>query len=372
MWYNSIMKIDNVSFQGFRNLETQQIDLAPTLNVFCGDNAQGKTNLIESIYLCSLGRSPRTDNDKELVNWSCDNAVVRCNFSRKFGQLNVEVNLSKNKSKKLLLNGNLLPKVSQLLGNLNTVYFSPQEIKIVNQSPADRRHFLDVDLCQLDKNYFFALSRFKKALTQRNNLLKSESENLQDEVGVWDEQIAQEGATLILKRKEFCQQLKPFAQAVQSKISQGEELLNLHYLCCVEGDSHEQIATAYKKMLKDNFQSDVERGYTQNGCQRDDILLFVNGKDVKKYGSQGQQRTAALALKIAETQLFEQRTGESPILLLDDVLSELDSKRQKALLEFSNQLQIVLTACFLNKESLPKSTKIFKVEKGNVTIQEIL
>lgn len=366
------MKIDNVSFQGFRNLATQQIDLAPTLNVFCGDNAQGKTNLIESIYFCSLGRSPRTDSDKDLVNWTANEACVCCNFSRKFGQLQVNVKLTKNKGKKLFLNGNLLPKTSLLLGNLNTVYFSPQEIKIVNQSPADRRHFLDVDLCQLDKTYFHALSRFKKALVQRNNLLKTPSGDVAQQIAVWDEQIATVGATLIVKRKEFCQQLKPFAEKAQNQLSQGAEILKLHYLCCVEGESQEEIAQNYKKMLQDNLEDDLARGFTQQGCQRDDILLFVNGKDVKKFGSQGQQRTAALALKIAETQLFEQRTGETPVLLLDDVLSELDSKRQKALLEFSSQLQIVLTACFLNKALLPKSTKVFLVEDGKVTLDEIL
>lgn len=364
------MKINGITINGYRNLTSQSISLCDNLNVFFGANAQGKTNLLESVYLCCLAKSPRTDKDGDLIRWNEQKAEIRCNFDARYGNSEIEIALNKGSSKKIKVNGNALSKTSQLLGRLNCVYFSPQEIKIVSQTPQDRRRFLDVDLCQLDKSYFFALSRFNKVLQQRNNLLKSDipREEMKKQITVWDTQLAVQGAILTYKRREFCAQLQPLALDAHLKLSAQKEKLKIGYSGQIKGSNESDLYEDYLRQLTEGFDKDFEKRYTVCGCQRDDILLSINGVNVKSFGSCGQQRSAALALKLAETELFRRRTGEYPVLLLDDVLSELDVDRQKALLDFSQNIQVLLTSAvpLTQKELAGNKYRIFKIVNGEV------
>ena len=365
------MKIKSLTVCNFRNLKRQTLSLCDNLNVFFGANAQGKTNLLESVYFCCLAKSPRTDKDKDLICWNEENAEISCLIEHAYGDSFVEVFLSRQNSKKIKVNGNLLSKTSQLLGQLNCVFFSPQEIRIISQSPQDRRRFLDVDLCQLDKTYFFALSRYNKTLIQRNNLLKSDlSKNeIKNQIDIWDKQLAECGAIVSFKRKQFCKELAPFAKKTQLEVSANTETLVVDYVSQLKGESESEIYRNFLDGLQNSFDRDFEKRYTTIGCHRDDVDLHVNGISVRSFGSCGQQRTCALSLKIAETEIFKNRTGEYPVLLLDDVLSELDEDRQNALLNFSNNIQVILTTAVPLPESARKNNvvKEFCIKDGQLT-----
>lgn len=364
------MKVTQIGVSGYRNLKRQKICPKEGLNIFVGDNAQGKTNLIESVYLCAIGKSPRTDREKDLICWTSDRAYVKVAFDSRYGQGDVAFTLSKQEKKKVEVNSVPISKMGELMGYLNCVYFSPAEIRIISQSPAERRRFLDIDLCQTDKNYFYSLSRFNKALAQRNNLLKTATpKELAESVFVWDKQIAEEGAKVVFKRKKFCERLVTLANDCHNRLSDGKENLLVKYITQIEGETIAEIAQNYLNKLTENLQKDVAAGYTTAGCQRDDVMLKINDVDVRNFGSQGQQRTTALSLKLAELMVFKEIIGEYPVLLLDDVLSELDVSRQKRLLNFADGLQILLTTA----EELPSelteglSTAVFDVKDGQIT-----
>jgi len=338
------VKIKSVSVKNFRNLAEQKTELADGLNVFVGNNAQGKTNLLESVYLCCLGKSPRTDKDKDMICWGESYAKASVDFVSKYGERNISIELTKDK-KTVFLNETSLSKIGDLLGNLNCVFFSPDEIRVITQSPAERRRFLDIDLCQTDKTYFRSLVRFNRILTQRNNLIKNSAtiKELSETLAGWDEQLAKEGARITIKRREFCDMLSPKAAEAHKKLTKTENF-ELSYQASINGDTAEEIYEKYLKKLNESIEKDFYQRFTTFGCQRDDIKFSVDGIDIRSFGSQGQQRTAALALKFAELEIFKIVTGEYPILLLDDVLSELDRSRQKALLCFNDEVQIILTA----------------------------
>ncbi|MDD4832962.1 MAG: DNA replication/repair protein RecF, partial [Clostridia bacterium] len=342
--YNFNVKIKSVSVKNFRNLAEQKTMLADGLNVFVGNNAQGKTNLLESVYLCCLGKSPRTDKDKDMICWGEDNAKANVDFVSKYGERNISIELTRDK-KSVFLNDTSLNKIGDLLGNLNCVFFSPDEIRVITQSPAERRRFLDIDLCQTDKTYFRSLVRFNRILTQRNNLIKNSAtiKELSETLAGWDDQLAKEGARITIKRREFCDMLSPKAAETHKKLTKTENF-ELSYQASISGETAEEIYEKYLKKLNESIEKDFYQRFTTFGCQRDDIKFSVNGIDIRSFGSQGQQRTAALALKFAELEIFKIVTGEYPILLLDDVLSELDRSRQKALLCFNDEVQIILTA----------------------------
>ncbi len=339
------MKVTQISIFNYRNLDRQKISPTGGLNIFVGDNAQGKTNLVESVYLCCIGKSPRTDKDKELIRWGTEQAFVKVNYSCRLGEGEISIALNAKRKKQICVNSVPISKMGELMGYLNCIYFSPNEIKIISQSPAERRKFLDVDLCQTDKNYFYSLSRFNKAMAQRNNLIKQArtEQELAESVFAWDKQIAEEGARVIAKRKAFCHKLKAYATKNHTKLTEGQEQLFLEYSTQVEGDTVAQISQNYLALLQKNIQKDFTARHTTAGCQRDDIILKINNVDVRSFGSQGQLRTTALSLKLAELLIFKDIIGEYPILILDDVLSELDIDRQKRLLNFNPQLQILMT-----------------------------
>lgn len=359
------MNITRLSVKNFRNLATQEVTLGQRLNVFVGNNAQGKTNLLESVYLCCLGKSPRTDRDKDMINWQEDRANVSVDFACRAGNKQIGMELSKDK-KTPSLNGLSFNRIGELLGHLNCVYFSPEEIKVVTLSPAERRRFLDIDLCQLDKTYYSSLSRFNRILAQRNNLLKRAGsvEAIADMLIAWDAQLAREGARIIVKRREFCNALAVYADITHLYLTKTEKL-TLEYVTNIGGETQSEIEQAYIKKLSDSLERDFMQRFTSNGCQRDDIKFSVDGVDIRNFGSQGQQRTTALSLKLAELELFNKLTGEYPILLLDDVLSELDRSRQKALLSYSDGAQIILTATKVEKLLIKNlDYKVFKITSG--------
>ena len=366
------MKVNSVTVKNYRNLISQTVALNNGLNVFCGNNAQGKTNLLESVYLCCIGKSARTEKDKDLIAWKQSVAHVKTTYTCRFGEGEIAIGIAGNK-KHVSVNSVPIARLGDLLGYLNCIYFSPQDIKIVSQSPAERRKFLDVDLCQMDKTYFYSLGRFNKALAQRNNLLKQgyETDKLRDLIFVWDEQLAREGAKIVLKRKQFCENLKVFATESHAKLTSGKELLAMEYLTQVQGETLAELEENYGKLLADNLEKDCQLRYTTCGCQRDDILLKIGNVDVRNFGSQGQQRSTALALKLAELEIFNQINGEYPVLLLDDVLSELDLERQKKLLAFSQVAQVLITTASPIDKALLEGLTVttFEISNGKVTKQ---
>lgn len=367
------MKVTQIQTSDYRNLHTQTVFLCDGLNVFVGDNAQGKTNLAESVFLCCIGKSPRAERDKDLIRWGKDKAFVKVNYSKRSGNGEIAVELQTGTKKKIVVNGVPLAKTGDLMGTLNCIYFSPNEIRIVSQSPAERRRFLDIDLCQTDKNYFYSLVRHNKALAQRNNALKQARtpDEARDSVFAWDRIIAEEGARIISKRQRFCQQLKSFAQQSHEILTDGAEQLSISYCTQIEGQTVKEIATAYLTALESNIEKDFQLRHTNIGCQRDDVALKINGVDVRGFGSQGQQRTVALSLKLAELTIMENLTGEFPVLILDDVLSELDEERQKRLLNFRDGLQIILTsATDISHKLLSKNCKIFKIKNGEARTEQ--
>ncbi|MCH5160383.1 MAG: DNA replication/repair protein RecF [Clostridiales bacterium] len=361
------MKVTEICVNNYRNLAKQTILPSGGLNIFTGDNAQGKTNLVESVYLCCIGKSPRTDKDKDLICWGKDKAFVRVKYLCRFGEGEIEVALTANAKKQISVNSVPIAKIGELMGYLNCIYFSPNEIKIISQSPQERRRFLDIDLCQTDKNYFYSLTRFNKALQQRNNLLKQARsvEEVRDTVFVWDKQIAEEGARVIAKRKSFCEKLKVYAKQSHATLTNNEEQLELDYVTQIKGENVNEIAENYQIALQNSIEKDLQLRYTTVGCQRDDVALSINGTDVRSFGSQGQLRTTALSLKLAELQIFKNLIGEYPILILDDVLSELDVDRQRRLLNFDAELQILLTSATEISHGLTNADcKFFSVKQG--------
>lgn len=360
------MKVTQIQLTNYRNLAQQKVVFGPGLNIFVGDNAQGKTNLVESVYLCCIGKSPRTDKDKDLVRWGEQKAFVRVNYNCRYGDGEIAIDLKTQGKKQIAVNSVPITKMAELMGYLNCIYFSPNEIKIISQSPVERRRFLDIDLCQTDKNYFYSLQRLNKALAQRNNLLKSAQsvEQLQETVFVWDEQIAEEGARVVAKRRAFCEKLKVYAKRCHEKLTDGKETLDLSYVTQIDGENVKELAQNYLQLLQKGLEKDFNLRHTSIGCQRDDICLKINGVDVRAFGSQGQLRTTALSLKLAELMIFKDIIGEYPVLLLDDVLSELDLDRQKRLLHFDKRLQILLTTATEIPQELLGECKQFVITNG--------
>jgi DNA replication and repair protein RecF len=363
------MRVVSLSVKNFRNLYEQNISFEKGLNVITGQNAQGKTNLMESIYLCSLGKSPRTEKHKDMINYQKDFARVCTKFMSRFGEAEISVVLFGNKKKSVSVNSVPILKTGEMLGYFNTVYFSPDEIRLIKSSPDFRRRFMDIDLSQTDKNYFYSLVAYNKILSQRNSLLKSSNNinTLKDMLFVWDTQLALECARIVSKRQAFCNSLKDLASDAHLRVSGGKEKLELTYQTAIVGDTIAEKQQTALNLLKTSLNRDFELRYTTTGCQRDDIKFCVNGIDVREFGSQGQQRTSSLALKLAELAVFKQMTGDYPVLMLDDVLSELDLTRQKQLLTFDKDIQIILTATHLEPE-LEKNLhyKKYTIDDGKV------
>ena len=359
------MKIKQLTIKNFRNYTNQTVFFNDGLNLLIGNNAQGKTNMLEAVFLCSIGRSARTTKDKELIKFGCDYAYVNIIFSTIAGDKNIEIIISNNTKKTVKINGLPIKKIGELMEVFNTIYFSPDELKIVKDGPVDRRKFMDIDISQISKTYFYLLTRYDNILEQRNKLLKITQDYniLLDTISIWDTQLSEIGAKIIISRIKFIKKLNEKANAIHKTLTNNEENLELEY-SGINGNSIEEIKKLFLEELQNSYEKDYSLKYTSVGPHRDDIKIKVNDIDIRSMGSQGQKRTVALSLKLAELEIFKDETNEYPILLLDDVLSELDENRRTTLLKLSSKVQTILTATEYNENIEPNL--ILKIKDGSV------
>ena len=334
------MKIKQLELFNFRNYSSCKIDFINGLNIIEGFNAQGKTNLVEAIYMCAVGKSFRAVREKEVINWNKDIAKIKVIIEKEIGQKVIEIIFSKNQKKTIKIDGIPILKIGELMGELNAVFFAPDELKLIKESPEDRRRFVDIALSQVYKDYFYSLNKYNKVLQSRNKTLKTYKDitNLKQMLSIYNIQLAELCLKIKKYRQNFIEKLNPYANMVHEYITSKKESLNLQYLG-VEEQTKDEIVN----VLESNFEKDTKLGYTSYGVHRDDIKVSVNGVDVRLFGSQGQQRTCALSMKLAELEIIKQDTKAVPILLLDDVLSELDNKRKLKLLKFCSKAQTLLT-----------------------------
>ncbi|MBO5148888.1 MAG: DNA replication/repair protein RecF [Anaerotignum sp.] len=361
------MYITEVSLQNFRNLAQLKIEPSEGINVIYGSNAQGKTNFLESLYFCAMGRSLRGKSDQQLIRFEEEESHIRMLVQRKQRYDRIDVHLKKDEKKGIAVNGLPVRKLGDLFGTLYAVIFSPEDLSLVKDGPGERRRFLDMELCQLSKVYYYDLQQYYRILKQRNNLLKEiqKKPQLQETLFVWDDQLAKYGERIIAARKRFLIRLDEIAAEKLSQLTGGRDHLQTIYKPnCEEGMLAEK--------LRKNIDRDIYFGSTQSGPHKDDILFSIDGREVKVYGSQGQQRTTALAARLAEIDLIREETGEEPVLLLDDVFSELDENRQKFLLQSIEGLQAFVT-CTGIEDSVRKyisKDNLFYVENGVITPQK--
>lgn len=337
------MHVKWVKLNNFRNYSDEYAEFLPSINLVSGANGQGKTNLVEAIMLCSLSKSPRTPHDEDLQKESTNFTKVEVCFERSFGEMKISCVID-GEGKRFYVNGNEVKKLSELFGNLVAVYFSPNDLRIVSDSPSERRDFMDADISELSGSYYNLVQRYNKVLIQRNRILKvvHDKEAVLDQIGVWDEQLATLAGLIVKTRKSFIQKLKEPAKQMMKYISKDAEELVISYVG-VRGDTSEEIKKEILNSLKFNIDRDMELGYTTIGPHRDDIKFEIGGRDARIFASQGQQRSIVLALKIAELQTFKAELGENPVLILDDVFSELDQSRQKKMYDQMTGCQVIMT-----------------------------
>ena len=331
------MWIKKIKIKNFRNYEKEEINLEKNINIFYGQNAQGKTNIIESIFLCSLGKSFRAKKDNEMIKLNEQNAMVEIEYEKsdREGKIKIEIGNKKN----IYLNGIKIKKLSELLGNLNIVIFTPDDINILKGGPQNRRRFLDIMISQLRPNYMHILNLYIKTMEQRNIYLRQIKEEHKDEnlLDIWDEKLSEYAIKIYEYRKEFIKKIIKKLDIIHKNITNNAEQIELDYI--TECDSKEK----YLKLLKERRKLDIIKGFTTKGVHRDDFMIYINKKDIKIFGSQGQNRTAMLSLKLAELQVIYDEIGEYPILLLDDFMSELDKTRRKNFLENIEGKQVIIT-----------------------------
>lgn len=357
------MIVKSIDLKNFRNYEIEHIDFDNSTNIFYGDNAQGKTNILEAIFLSGTTKSHKGSKDFEMISFEKEEAHIKTIISKKNIDYRIDMHIKKNKAKGIAINGVPVKKALDLYGVVNIIFFSPEDLNIIKNGPSGRRKFMDMELCQLNKVYANNLVNYNKALDHRNRLLKEINFNpsLKDTLDIWDSQIVRFGNEIINRRKEFIDKLNYIISPIHSKLSGGKEELTISYEPSVEADNFEDNLAYYRER-------DIKMKVTEVGPHRDDVIFMINGIDIRKYGSQGQQRTTALSLKLAEIELVKEITGDTPILLLDDVLSELDGNRQNYLLNSINNVQTIITCTglddFINNRFSINS--IFKVVNGKV------
>ncbi len=364
--------IKKINLKNFRNYRDLDIELCKGVNIFYGNNAQGKTNIIESVYIASTGKSHRAQKDADLIKWEYEDSKIKVDYQKEDNEKCIEVYLNRNLQKQIKLNGARLCKIGDLIGNLNTVIFSPDHMKIIKNGPVEKRRFMDIILSQVKPGYYYNLVQYLRTLKQRNNLLAEAKINssILKTIDIWNEQLAYFGTKIITSRHEFINRICCMSEDIHKTISKEKEKLGLKYNSSIEYNINleKKIKENFMEALKKTIKIDLKRGATHKGPHRDDILFFINGKEIKKYSSQGQQRTALLSLKISELKYIEEETGESPVLLLDDVFSELDIERQKYLVEFIRRIQTIITCTnieHIEKFKLDGST-IYRVAEGAV------
>ncbi|MHA6260989.1 DNA replication/repair protein RecF [Sporosarcina sp. CAU 1771] len=368
------MHIERLALTDYRNYQSLELSFSPKINVLIGENAQGKTNILESIYVLSMAKSHRTSIDRELIRWDQEYGKIEGDIQRKYGKLPLELILTK-KGKRARVNHMEQPRLSLYIGQLNVVMFAPEDLDLVKGSPQVRRRFLDMEIGQISPVYLHDLLTFQKILKQRNAILKANRGNLNFKdvmFDVYTEQYIQVAVQIIRKRFYFMDLLQKWAEPIHKGISRGKETLKVSYGTLKgldSGQTTEQMELLLEKRLDDVRQRELERGITLIGPHRDDLHFFVNDYDIQTYGSQGQQRTTALSLKLAEIELVKQEVGEPPVLLLDDVLSELDDYRQSHLLNtIQGEVQTFVTTTNITgiDHQTIRQADLFEVQAGTV------
>ena len=368
------MKLTELNLHHFRNYDEDQVEFSPQINVLIGENAQGKTNLLESIYVLAMTRSHRTNNDRELIEFGKDAAQIKGTVQRELGSLKLELDIGKH-GKKAKANHLEKARLSEYLGQLNVILFAPEDLALVKGAPTVRRRFIDMEFGQVSPKYLHDLTQYRDILKQRNRYLKQlQSHEAQDQLylEVLSEQLAAVGGAIISQRVKFLSELEGYAQELHQSITQGRENLTFEYSSAVKDASaltEVELSEALMDLYRQNQSKEIFQGTTLYGPHRDDVRFLINHKNVQTYGSQGQQRTTALSVKLAEIDLMKNQTGEYPILLLDDVLSELDGARQTHLLKtIQDKVQTFLTTPGLSDvaRNLIKEPRIFHIRDGQI------
>lgn len=359
------MYVSSVELKNYRNYEYARVEFKDGINILYGDNAQGKTNILESLYLCATTKSHRGSKDKELIMFDAPEAHIRMTVNKKDVDHRIDFHLRRSKGKGAAIDGMMIKKSSELLGMVHMILFSPEDLGIIKNGPGERRRFMDMELCQLDKIYMNQLSNYNKILNQRNSLLKQIyfSRDLVETLDIWDSQMVKYGENIIKIRDTFVKDLNVILTDIHEKLTGGREHLFLEYEPSVSVEN-------YERELKSKRDRDLKIMSTSIGPHRDDISFLVDGMDIRKYGSQGQQRTAALSLKLAEIKLVERMIGDKPVLLLDDVLSELDGNRKNYLMESISGIQTIITCTGLDEfvEGRVSIDQVYKVVEGKVYV----
>ena len=359
------MIVESVELKDYRNYEFLDMNFNEHVNIIYGDNAQGKTNILESIYMCSTSKSHRGSKDREIVRFGADESHIKLNVLKHGMKYRIDMHLKKNKTKGIAVNGIPIKKAVELFGIINIVFFSPEDLNIIKNGPSERRRFMDMELSQLDKIYLSNLVNYNKVLNQRNKLLKdiafSPSEQLMQTLDIWDMQLVKYGSLIIKGRKIFIEKINTIISDIHSRLTGGIENIKVCYVPDVDVNDFEEE-------VRNSRQKDIKYKVTGKGPHKDDLIFLINDNDVRKYGSQGQQRTAALSLKLSEIELVKLVIKDTPVLLLDDVLSELDSNRQNFLINSIGDIQTIVTCTGLEEfiNNRMNINKIFKVTDGHV------
>ena len=359
------MFIKRLQMLNYRNYNVLDISLGPHVNVFMGDNAQGKTNILEGIYYCAFARSHRTSKDRELINWNSNNALLSITVGRERLDKRIDISILKDGKKAIQVNKIKIKKIGELFGNFNVVMFSPEDLKIIKDSPGVRRKFIDMELCQLNPKYYYNLVQYNKVLNERNSILRNRNIN-KDILDVYDMQLVEFGYNIIIDRLEYIQKLNKYSAKIHSDITSGKEKIEFKYISTIK--DLENIKENFYSLLEKNRRRDCERGITSIGPHRDDFTVLINDIDTKSYGSQGQQRTAVLTIKFSSLKIIKELTGEHPVLLLDDVLSELDFSRKRYILSTIGDIQTIITCTGIEDlyEYLDDKSIVFKVKDGEI------
>ena len=363
------MFIKRLQMLNYRNYNALDIELCPNVNVFMGDNAQGKTNILEAIYYCAFAKSHRTSKDKELINWNGEHAFISVDVGRERLDKRIDISILKDGKKSIRINKIKIKKIGELFGNFNVVMFSPEDLRIIKDSPGVRRKFIDMELCQLNPKYYYNLVQYNKVLNERNILLRNRNTS-SEMLEIYDMQLVEFGYNIIRERIKYIESLNKYAEKIHSDITSGKEKINFKYISTIK--DLENIKENFYTLLKKNRSKDCDRGITSIGPHRDDLTFYINDMNAS-FGSQGQQRSLILSLKMAEIALIKKVTGEFPILLLDDVMSELDNHRQLKLLEsIDEEVQTFMTTTSLDHLSnLPPDLKTFLVKNGIICEKQV-
>ncbi|GAA0760094.1 DNA replication/repair protein RecF [Clostridium sartagoforme] len=359
------MYIKRLQMLNYRNYKSLNIKLGKNVNVFMGDNAQGKTNILEAIYYCAFSKSHRTSKDRDLINWNSDSAYISLLVGKDRLDKNIDINILKDGKKAIKINKIKVSKIGELFGNFNVVMFSPEDLKIIKDSPGIRRKFIDMELCQLNPKYYYNLVQYNKILNERNVILKNR--NLDKEIlDIYDIQLANYGHHIVIDRINYINKLNFYGKDVHREISSGKENIEFRYISTIK--DLENIKVNFYETLKKNRKKDIEKGITSIGPHRDDFIVLINDIDTKSFGSQGQQRSAVLTMKFSSLKIIKEITSEYPVLLLDDVLSELDFNRKRYILSTIGEIQTIITCTGIEDITnyLDNTSRLFKVKDGEI------